>query len=241
MTDEEMERKWVELKAQLEGSQKKEPLNIMSTLDGKRKEQERANIPKFYRDAHFGNFRTPIYSDQKTVKLMNEVIRKWYQNFEENYEQAKGLYLWSNAKGSGKTRMAISLLNEIMVEHGIYGYFTTSTQILTEIKRTWDRDDVSESELLDKLTKYHILVIDDFGTEIPKPWINTRFYHIINERYNNMKLTIYTSNHNLNRLQYDERIIDRIRETAYIVPFPEESVRAKISNTQIANLVGGQG
>ena len=241
MTDEEMERKWVELKAQLEGSRNTGPLNITKALDGKREAQERANIPKFYRDAHLGNFRTPIYDDQETLKLMNEIIRKWYHEFKDNYERGKGLYLWSSAKGSGKTRMAVSLMNEIMVEHGIYGYFTTSTQILTEIKRTWDRDDVSESEILDKLTKYHILVIDDFGTEIPKDWINTRFYHIINERYNNMKLTIYTSNHNLDRLQYDERIIDRIRETAYIVPFPEESVRAKISNTQNTNMTGGQG
>lgn len=216
-------------------------MNTGEALDGKRKEQERANIPKIYRDAHFGNFRTPIYRDQETVKLMNEIIRKWYHDFENNYKLGKGLYLWSSAKGSGKTRMAVSLLNEIMVEHGIHGYFTTSTQILTEIKRTWDSDTVSESELLDKLAKYHVLVIDDFGTEIPKPWINTRFYHIVNERYNNMKLTIYTSNHNLNRLQYDERIIDRIRETSYIIPFPEESVRTKISNTQIANMAGGQG
>ena len=212
-------------------------MNITKALDGKREAQEKANIPKFYRDAHLGNFRAPIYDDQETIKLMNEIIRKWYHDFKDNYEQGKGLYLWSRAKGSGKTRMAVSLMNEIMVEHGIYGYFATSTQILNEIKETWDNDGPSESELLRKLIKYQVLVIDDFGTEIPKDWINERFYHIVNERYNAKQLTIYTSNHSLEDLKYDDRIIDRIYETTYVVPMPEESIRRKLAQAEQEQII----
>ena len=142
------------------------------------------------------------------------------------------MYIWSETKGSGKTRMAISLLNEILVEHRIFGYFATSTQIINEIKNTWDNDAMSESELLRKLTRYHVLIIDDFGTELPKQWINERFYHIINERYNNQKLTIYTSNHNLENLRYDDRIIDRIFESTFVVPMPEESIRRKLAKVE---------
>ena len=167
-----------------------DPMNGIEALATKRAEQNRANIPVIYQDAHLGNFRTPIYSDQDTVRLMNKIIKVWYQNFTENFEKGKGLYLWSQTKGSGKTRMAISLLNEILVSHKIFGYFATSTQIINEIKNSWNDDTQSESELLTKLSKYRVLVIDDFGTELPKQWINERFYHIINERYNHRKLTL---------------------------------------------------
>lgn len=245
MTDEEMERKWVELKAQIEGSRSTARMNGIRSLECRRDTQKTANIPDIYQDAHLGNFRTPIYADQDAVKVMNGIIREWYKNFDENFAKGKGLYLWSGTKGSGKTRMAISLLNEIMVEHGKTMYFSTSTQILNEIKETWDSDGPSESELLRKLIKYQVLVIDDFGTEIPKDWINERFYHIVNERYNAKQLTIYTSNHSLEDLKYDDRIIDRIYETTYVVPMPEESIRRKLALAEQEQIIkkakGGQG
>ena len=222
------------LEAELEqiANQRMDRMSGIEALAGKRTEQERANIPLIYRDAHLGNFRTPIYTDQNKVRLMNKIISTWYKDFETNYKKGKGLYIWSETKGSGKTRMAISLLNEILVEHRIFGYFATSTQIINEIKNTWDDDTTSESELLWKLTRYHVLIIDDFGTELPKQWINERFYHIINERYNNQKLTIYTSNHNLESLRYDDRIIDRIFESTFVVPMPEESIRRKLAKVE---------
>ena len=216
-----------------------DPMNGIEALATKRTEQERANIPVIYQDAHLGNFRTPIYSDQDTVRLMNKIIKVWYQNFKENFEKGKGLYLWSSTKGSGKTRMAIILLNEILDSHRIFGYFATSTQIINEIKNSWNDDTQSESELLTKLSKYRVLVIDDFGTELPKQWINERFYHIINERYNHRKLTIYTSNHDLDSLLYDDRIIDRIYESTYVVQMPEESIRRKLAMEEQRKLIEG--
>lgn len=244
MTEDNMKRIEQELLA-IEQSRLADHSNITEALAGKADRQERSNIPPIYFDAHLGNFRTPVYEDQGTVKLMNQIIKEWYRNFEENDRQGKGLYLWSKAKGSGKTRMAVSLFNEMMVEHGVVGYFATSTQIITEIKNTWDNDYVSEGALLDKLTKYRVLIIDDFGTEMPKQWINERFYHIINERYTHRKMTIYTSNYDLDELKYDDRIIDRIYEKSIIVQMPEESIRRKLAKAEqeeiIRRLQKGQG
>lgn len=87
-----------------------------------------------------------------------------------------------------------------------------------------------------------ILIIDDFGTEQVAPWINDRFYQIINDRYVNKKVTIFTSNVKLEKLQYDDRITNRILESTYQIHFPEESIRGYIAkkNTQemIQNLKG---
>ena len=89
-----------------------------------------------------------------------------------------------------------------------------------------------------------ILIIDDFGTEQVAPWIDDRFYQIINDRYINKKVTIFTSNSKLEKLPYDDRITNRIKETTYQIQFPEESIRGYIAdkNTQemIQNLKGDQ-
>ena len=45
------------------------------------------------------------------------------------------------------------------------------------IKATWDDRDRKESDLLDALATVEVLVIDDFGTEIPKDWIGERFFN----------------------------------------------------------------
>ena len=159
-----------------------------------------------------------------------------------------GLYFFSNVKGSGKTRMAAGIANELLKSHQVK--FAVSTTIIREIKRTWERSGAgareegrqNESQLLDALGMTEILIIDDFGTEQVAPWINDRFYQIINDRYVNKKVTIFTSNIELDKLQYDDRITNRIMESTYQIHFPEESIRgyiAKKNNQEmIQNLKG---
>ena len=108
--------------------------------------------------------------------------------------------------------------------------FAVSLTILQEIKNTWRRDaEYSESKLLDALSTAEVLIIDDFGVESPAAWINDKLYQIINERYINRKVTIFTSNEPLESLQYDDRITNRIKERTYQIAFPEESVRNHIA------------
>ncbi len=72
-------------------------------------------------------------------------------------------------------------------------------------------------------------VIDDFGTENAKDWKNEKFYSIINGRYVEKKITIFTSNFSLDDLSYDDRIINRIKERVLQIPFPEESIRETLA------------
>ena len=128
--------------------------------------------------------------------------------------------------------MVASIANELIFEKGVQVKFCTSLQILNEIKASRVKRDsgYTESKLLDFLCTADVLVIDDFGTEqSDKPWINEKFYHIIISRYIDRKITIFTSNSRLDKLQYDERITNRLKERTYQMPFPEESVRDSIA------------
>ena len=200
----------------------------------KRQMEERqrsfADIPEVFKDYRLSTFSTSVYSERKLINDAVGVIKYWISNVEQMVSDGIGLYLSSSTKGSGKTRMAASLANELM---SVYGYpvkFATSIQIINAIKATWDKSNTeSETALLEHLTKIKVLVLDDFGTEQVKDWIGERFYHIINERYVRNLPTIYTSNYRLDQLQYDDRITDRILEKSLQVLFPEESVRKKIA------------
>lgn len=191
-----------------------------------------ANIPESFKDIRLNSFKTGYYKDKTLINDVVKVIKYYTENLEEMANEGIGLYLWSETKGSGKTRMATSLANEFIYEHEMSVKFATSMDILNEIKRTWESDDYSESKLLSYLTSCEVLVIDDFGTETHRDWIDDKFYQIINKRYIDKLITIFTSNHNLDDLEYDNRITNRIKERVYQVHFPEESIRSGIAQAR---------
>ena len=204
-----------------------------------------ASIPSTYEHATIKNFITDIYLAPESKKAIRDValrINAYMKDLDANLKSGIGLFLWSETRGSGKTRMAASIANELMKNHSIK--FSTSPTILAEIKKTWGNENgYSESNLLSDLVTSEILVIDDFGTEEVKGWINEKFYYIVNERYINKRTTIYTSNTCIDNLPYDERIIDRIREQSFEIHFPEESVRknlARIREMQFERKLKGE-
>lgn len=201
-----------------------------------------ANIPETFKEIRLNSFDINAYSiadNRNKAEIALKCAKYWMSEFEALKERGMGLYLYSKTKGSGKTRMAVSIANELMHEKGCQVKFCTSLQILNEIKATWDKQSSGgEGKLLDFLSTSEILIIDDFGTEqSDKPWINERFYQIINNRYVDKKITIFTSNERLDLLKYDDRITNRIKERVFQVPFPEESVRDIIAKENMKELV----
>ena len=95
---------------------------------------------------------------------------------------------------------------------------------------------------MNDLAKAEFLVIDDFGTERATDWAGEKFYQIVNKRYINKKVTFFTSNYDLEKLKYDDRITNRIKERSFIAHFPEESVREVIAKREndITGIYGGK-
>ena len=195
-----------------------------------------ASIPVNYQNVALTDMRTSYYSkqDSKDVFKATMGLVKWYlENLEENIESGKGIYFWSETKGSGKTMLATAIANELIHKYKKMIKFATSLDILDEIRATYgDDSEVTESKLLSDLVNTDFLVIDDFGTERKTDWAGEKFYQIVNNRYINKKVTFYTSNCNLRTLKYDDRISNRIRERSYLVHFPEESVREYKARTE---------
>lgn len=194
-----------------------------------------ASIPETYKDVSFKDITARYYirpESKKQIKAISDLIKDYLENLDKNTEAGKGIYFWSETKGSGKTMFATAIANELINNYKRSVKFATSLDILDEIRATYDSKEESESRLLDDLVSTDYLVIDDFGTERATDWAGEKFYQIVNKRYINKKVTIYTSNYDLKTLKYDDRISSRIRERTYLVHFPEESVREFIARQE---------
>jgi len=53
----------------------------------------------------------------------------------------------------------------------------------------------SEAEVIDRVTKAELLVLDDLGAERPTDWVEETRNHIVNSRYNDRRPTIFTTNY----------------------------------------------
>lgn len=208
------------------------PCNCKQTVEKRMNSRlQFANIPENFKDVKFSNYEVNIFNDEADTKKSLEALKAaqyYVDNFDEMKKDGKGLYFYSACKGSGKTRLALSIANEL-IEKSVMVKFTTSLQILNEIKNTYNQNNneycPSEKRLIEQIISAEVLIIDDFGTEKGSDWVNEKFYDIINGRYMGKKPTIITANYSIDDIKYDERIVDRVREMCYKIPFPNTSIR----------------
>ena len=129
-----------------------------------------------------------------------------------------GSYFVHGDVHTGKTVWAAFMMLEAEKQNYLRGtndtilFFKTS-EILNDIKRCYDNPDRDEAGFMDQLTSAEFLVLDDFGSERPTDWVLGLLYLLIDRRYENMKTTIFTSNHSLEDIAKkfgDDRITSRI-------------------------------
>jgi DNA replication protein DnaC len=199
-----------------------------------------ANIPKEFSGYTVESFDLGLYQSQDGIEkaeMVKVLCTNYVNDFVNVKEDGKGLYLYSRTKGSGKTRMAASIANDIMTKYNISAKFATTIRILDEIKRTWsdkgeDKSEVSEQKFISDIISVPVLVIDDIGAEKASAWVNEKFYSILNGRMVQKQITIFTSNCEMESLLFDDRIINRIMRMVIPVSFPDESVRAALAKRE---------
>ena len=119
--------------------------------------------------------------------------------------------------------------------------FVGVSNLLSQLKNTYNTKagntkEESEREIIEKYSNVNFLVLDDFGTERSTEWTFSILYLIIDNRYNNYKRTIITSNYTLNQIARkleDDRIPSRIQAMCQIRKMSGADKRLKCSKTPI--------
>jgi DNA replication protein DnaC len=163
-----------------------------------------ARIPKRYEDCDLDAYK-PIHESQKSAKIC-------VQHFLDKYPLIDDGLLFLGNCGVGKTHLAVALLKAVIKEKGDGGLFYDFRDLLREIQASWNSvSQTSELEVLRPVLEARVLVLDELGANKPTEWVRDTIAHIINCRYNDKKLTIFTSNYlDMPAKQGEESLTDRI-------------------------------
>lgn len=147
-----------------------------------------ANIPKRYQHCTLDNFTAYNESLEKAVEQARNVAAAFPV-------VTKGLLL-EGQPGVGKTHLAVAVLKQAVAASGARGLFYDTRELLRVIRSTYDPSiRTTELEVLRPVMEADLLVLDDLGAEKTSEWVDETMNLIVNTRYNERRLTIFTSNY----------------------------------------------
>jgi len=162
-----------------------------------------ARIPPRYSKCSFGTFKSAPGTSQDNALLLA-------QNLVNDFPVDRGL-LFMGPAGVGKTHLAVAIIRGL-IEKGFAGVFCEFGSLLKEIQDSYNPiSKSSELKVLAPIYQTDVLVLDELGATIPTDWVRDTMYQIINKRYNDQKLTIFTTNYSDARGSDKEQVLeDRI-------------------------------
>ena len=120
--------------------------------------------------------------------------------------------LFMGTVGVGKTHLSVAILRELMEKKGVPCLFYEFGSLLKEIQNSYNPvSQTSQLKVLAPVIETEVLVLDELGATKPTDWVCDTMMQIINARYNDKRLTIFTTNYTDTRHRpSDETLEDRI-------------------------------
>jgi DNA replication protein DnaC len=165
-----------------------------------------ARIPRRYSECSFENFKCPPGSPQDRALILA-------QSFVNQFPAVDRGVLFMGPAGVGKTHLAVAIIKKL-TEKGFGSVFCEFGALLKQIQDSYNPiSRSSELTVLAPVYESDVIVLDELGASIPTDWVRDTMYQIINKRYNDNKLTIFTTNYRDKDLE--ERITYRLRSRLY--------------------------
>jgi DNA replication protein DnaC len=183
------------------------------TQDTRSKLLEQARIPRRYREAApprkeactLQNY-YPAQGNGSQLKAFNYAFR-----LVREYPAVERGLLLMGPVGIGKTHLAVAILHGL-IDKGVPCLFYEFGALLKEIQDSYNAvSNTSEMRVLAPVYQAEVLVLDELGASKPTDWVRDTMMNIIGKRYNDKKLTIFTTNYlDARRAPTDETLEDRV-------------------------------
>ena len=158
-------------------------------------------------------------------------VEQWQTMRSENL----GLLLWGGV-GTGKSFLAGCIANALM-ELEVPVRMTNFARILNELNSSFS----GRNDIVDKLCRYPLLIIDDFGMERGTEYALEQVYNIVDSRYRSQKPLIVTTNLTLDEIRHPQdtahaRIYDRILEMCVPISCIGASLRKENAQKKLESM-----
>ena len=148
--------------------------------------------------------RAPVY----------DAVKEFVEAIDERLEEGAGIWLMGDV-GTGKTTLAM-LVSKATIDAARSVAIYSVPHLLAEIRDTYDRDPGERSymDFFNRLVAVDLLHLEDLGTEKRTDWVLEQLYSLVNERYEQQRSILVTTNLSVPDLeeQIGARTVSRIVE-----------------------------
>lgn len=165
---------------------------------------EAARIPRRYAGCTIQNY-YPVPGNSAQFLAFNYAFK-----LVGEYPAVDRGLLFMGTVGVGKTHLSVAILQGLIAK-GVGCLFYDFGSLLKEIQDSYSKvSHTSELSLLAPAFNTEVLVLDELGASKPTAWVRETMMHIIGKRYNEQKLTIFTTNYSDTRRGTEETLEERI-------------------------------
>ena len=172
-----------------------------------------SHVPARYHATGFSGFVCTTPEQQEAVKTLGKFMRTVRDH---HTTPAWGALLLTGGPGTGKTHLSCALANNL-VSRGVSVRYTTAQEMLSDIKRAYSTDGMTEaSQIAGFVHDFYLLILDEADVQRGTDNDAGLLFQVINGRYNAGRPVVVVSNQPVASMPafLGERVASRLMENS---------------------------